>query len=109
MAHGDLEKLTRGERLAIDRRRRGERQRAAAERLQVPLSRYSKWERDLDPEAPSIRVGSLKGHERCYLYRRRSGKTQQEVATDMGICRYWLNRMEIGEADCTDLACYWEA
>lgn len=104
-----LQKLTRGERLMIDRRRRGERQRAAAQRLEVPLSRYSRWERDLDPHAPSIRVGALKAHERCYLMRRRVGRTQQEVAAEMNVCRYWLNRMELGLADCTDLVCYWEA
>lgn len=103
------QKLTRGERLTIDRRRRGERQRAAAARHGVALSRYSRWERDLDPKAPSVRVGTLKAHERCYLMRRRCGKTQEAIAADMGICRYWLNRMELGEADCTDLACYWEA
>jgi len=103
------QKLTRGERLTIDRRRRGERQRAAAARLEVPLSRYSRWERDLDASAPSVRVGTLKAHERCFIMRRRCNKTQQEVAADMGICRYWLNRMELGETDCTDLACYWEA
>lgn len=102
-------KLTNGERLAIDRRRRGERQRAAAQRHEVALSRYSRWERDMDPTAPKVRVGTLKPHERCYLYRRRTGKTQMEVAKDLGVCRYWLNRMELGEVDCTDLACYWEA
>jgi transcriptional regulator with XRE-family HTH domain len=56
-----------------------------------------------------VRVGTLKAHERCFIMRRRCNKTQQEVAADMGICRYWLNRMELGETDCTDLACYWEA
>lgn len=108
MAYGDLEKLTRGERLAIQRRRLGERQRVAAVRHGVPLSRYSRWERDLE-HGPSVRIGVLKVHEQCFIYRRRSGKTQAQIASDLGMCRYWLNRVELGLANCDDLVGYWEA
>lgn len=113
MAHGELEKLTVGERLAVQRRRFGERQKAAAQRHGVSHTRYSRWERGIEQPGPdvvkSLKIGQLKPHEYCFLYRRRAGFTQERVAGEMKVCRYWLNRMELGEADCTDLLCYWEA
>lgn len=112
MAYGELQHLTRGERLLLDRRRRGERQKEAAARLGVSLSKYAAWETDRAKEGetgiPVVEIRSIKAHERCLLYRRRAGFTQEKVARDMGICRWWLNQMEQGKVDCTDLVCYWE-
>lgn len=104
---GELERLTRGERLLIARRSRGEGQKTAALRHGVKFSMYGKWERDT-VKGPSVRVGPLKAHERCLLYRRRSGKYQFEVAADLGFCRFWVNKMERGDAPCDDLLWYWE-
>lgn len=112
MAYGELERLTDGERLVVHRRRLKERQRASALRLGVSHTRYSRWERGLEDPGQdvvgSIKIGQLKPHEYCFLYRRRAGWTQERVATEMGVCRYWLNRMELGEADCSDLLEFWE-
>jgi DNA-binding XRE family transcriptional regulator len=108
MAEVKSSELSKGERLLIDRRRRGERQGKAASRLKVPLSRYSLWERDLLDGAPKVSLGQLKAHERCVIYRRRCGKSQVEVAQELEVCRWWLNQMEAGTVDCTPLACYWE-
>lgn len=68
---------------------------------------YGKWERDV-VEGPTTRVGRLRPHERCLLYRRRCGRYQFEVANDLGFCRLWINRMERGDAPCDDLIWYWE-
>lgn len=106
---GQLERLTSGERLLIDRRRRGEVQSTAADRFGVSPSMYGKWERNLVAGVGAlVRVDSLEAHERCLLYRRRTGKHQWEVARHLGRCRLWINRMERGDAPCDELIDYWE-
>lgn len=107
---GELEKLTAGELLLVDRRRRGETQRQAARRLGVSHSLYSLWERDLEQahQPPIPKLDLLNSNERCLLYRRRSKVTQAKVAADLNVCRYWLNRMERGEVPCDALIGYWE-
>ena len=106
---GELGLLTRGERLLIQRRRLGERQSEAALRHGVSSSMYGKWERDVT-EGPAMvmMIWRLEAHERCLLYRRRCGKGQAEVAKDLGRCRLWINRMERGDAPCSELLGYWE-
>lgn len=104
---GELERLTAGERLLIDRRRRGDTQVAAANRHGVSPFIYGQMERDV-AEAPSINIGQLKPHERCLLYRRRAGFTQARVAKDLKCCRWWLNQMERGQVPCDTLLWYWE-
>jgi transcriptional regulator with XRE-family HTH domain len=109
MSLRELEKLSKGERLLIQRRRRKQSQSEAAKRLGVSYSRYSQWERDLFMEgSPSVKVEPLKAHECCLLYRRRAKFTQERVAKDMGVCRWWLNQMERGAAPCDELIGYWE-
>jgi transcriptional regulator with XRE-family HTH domain len=109
MPYKGLENLTKGERLVLDRRRREERQAASAARLGVSLSRYSLWERDkMTERAPLVKIGHLTPAERCLLRRRREGWTQEEVAAKVGVCRWWLNQMEQGKVDCTELLKYWE-
>ena len=104
---GELERLSNSETQLIRRRRRGESQLQAARRLGLSHSMYSKWERGL-VDCPRERVLPLKAHERCLLYRRRANVTQEDVAQDLRCCRWWVNRMEHGEADCTELCSYWE-
>lgn len=108
MVDEELERLTLGEQLLLHRRRHGRNQREEAELRQVSLSRYSRWERDLEPGPKVLLKGSLAPYERCLLYRLRAGFTQARVATELGVCRHWVHKMETGEADCTKLACYWE-
>ena len=103
----ELGKPTRGERLLITRRRRGEKQYQAAWRLSTTHSMYAKWERDIVP-GPHVKIGRLEPHERCLLYRRRAGFTQAQVAEGLDMCRYWVNLMETGQVSCDDLLWYWE-
>ena len=110
--YGELGALTRGERLLIDRRRRGENQGEAAERLGLTRTSYGAMERDLQPDllkpGQLPKIGKLEVHERCLLYRRRVGKTQEEVALELKCCRWTVNQMERGLAPLHDLVSYWE-
>lgn len=54
------------------------------------------------------RVGKLRTYERCVIMRRRSGKTQAQVARELGCSRRWVTLMELGRAPCDDLTWYWE-
>lgn len=95
----------------MNRRRKEETQAQAAMRHGVSQTRYSRWERGLEAERdiPRVAVGRLRPHERCLLYRRRAGRSQAAVATDLGRCKMWVRQMERGEVDCTELTSYWEA
>lgn len=106
-------KLTEPERLLIGRRRSGQTQAQAAKDWGVSQSRYSRWERGLDPIQAHIKdvptkLSELEPHERCLIYRRRVARTQAEVATDINRCKMWVRQMERGEVDCTELVNYWE-
>jgi DNA-binding XRE family transcriptional regulator len=52
-------------------------------------------------------VEPLEPHEQCFLWRYRSGWTQQECADLMGITRYWYNLMENGRAPSDRLEAFW--
>ncbi len=105
---GPLGRLSCGERLIIDRRRRKETQAVAAKRLYTTPFIYGQWERDED-EGPSIRsVRPLRMHEKCLLYRRRNGMSQDQVAREADRSRWWLNQMERGLVPCKELLTYWE-
>lgn len=101
--------MTNAECLVISRHRLKENQIQAAERHEVSLDMYSRWERGLDPRSPRpfLIAGELKEHETCFLTRRRAGITQKHVAVEMNYCRWWVNRMERGDAPCHDLTAYW--
>lgn len=107
---GELRKLTAGERLFILRRRDGLSQTVEAGRQGVTRFIYGAWELDrnipYDLVIPIIE--KLEPHERCVLYRRRAGKTQDAIAMDMDMSRYWVNLMENGRAPSDDLLWYWE-
>ncbi len=105
---GPLGRLSCGECLLIDRRRRKETQNVAAQRLGISPFLYGCWERD-DKECPRIRsVGRLSSYDRCLLYRRRANMSQDEVASQLGRCRWWINQMERGLKPCDELISYWE-
>lgn len=105
---GELGRLTRGERLLIKRRREGWSQGDAARRHNTTHSMYGKWERDVVKGGPFIQFYKLEPHERCLLYRRRAEQTQDQVATALECCRWWVNQMERGAVSCDDLLWYWE-
>lgn len=104
---GELERLSNSECLLIDRRRRGENQHQAAQRLGTTPFMYGKWERDV-VAGPTTKVLQLRPHECCLLYRRRVGKTQADVAHDLMCCRWWVNQMERGVVSPDVLLWYWE-
>ena len=106
-----LGELSPGERLLLDRRRRGESQVQAAARRGISHTAYGLMERDSEKGTRGVEVleiGELKAHERCLLYRRRAGYTQARVAKELQVCRWWLNQMERGAVSCDLLVWYWE-
>ncbi len=100
--------LTRGEKLAVTRRREGLSQGDAANHYNVSPDTYHKWENDINSTAPSVEVVELSTHEVCYLLRRRSKLTQKQIAALMGTSRVTVNRMENGEVSAAPLAVFWE-
>lgn len=105
--------LRPGERLRLHRRRlKMSRKQLAAE---LKLSRYSIGE--MEREERDIPEGlitwheekDLRAHEKCWVYRTRSDKSQAEVAADLGVSRLWVNKMERGDVCCDTLIWYWEA
>ncbi len=108
-------KLSQSERLLIHRRRLGFTQARAAKRWKLPAHIYARMEngdiltlRRSAFRMPKAGAVTLKDHERCFVMRRRCGKTQHEVAKDLKCSRYWLNLMELGKQPCDTLLWYWE-
>jgi len=100
--------LTDGEKLFLDRRRLGESQSVAAERVGTSLFNYRRLEKA--PELSSgkqPKLGRITKAESCVIYRRRSGMTTQAVADAVGYCRWWVFRMENGQVDPAPLLEYW--
>lgn len=109
----EIGRLTAAETLVVNRRRVGSNQRKMAEFLGVSSACYIANELGLAKERgvqqlKRAKVGRLQKHERCFLYRRRAGKSQAQVAVDLERCRWWVNKMEHGSAPCDDLLWYWE-
>lgn len=102
--------LTAGERLAIARRRAGESKREAADRHGVTLYRYRAWEDDREGSgAPRVALGSLEAHEVLVIRRTRQGLSAQDLAAEMGISRWWLCKMEYGQAPIDALEAHWSS
>lgn len=106
----NLGKLTRGELLRVYRTRAELTQAQFAAHLNMPRNRYSLAERDkvvFDGMAEGLSVLPLETHEACSIARRRSGKTQLQLAEEMNVSRFWLNQMETGLETCKILNEYW--
>lgn len=104
------ERLSPGEALLVWRRRMGWNQIEAAEHFGVSLFKYKLAEYDKAEDFPyrsNLKI-TLKPHEKCLLYRKRSGKTQPEAAHDFGMGRFWLRLQEKGEIACDRLLAHWE-
>lgn len=93
----------------IYRRRRVETQAGAARRLGMPESSYCCAELDQAHgwKIATPRLGGLREHEKCLVFRLRRGWSQQEVADAIDRSRYWLGRMERGEVSAATLCRYW--
>lgn len=105
--------LTPGEQYLIWRRRNKWTQSSAAWELGVPLHAYKLIETDKMSAttgftSPWTKKQALAAHERCLIYRKRCGKTQKEIAAEMGVSRFWFHKMESGAIDSTELMCWWE-
>lgn len=98
---------TRGEALVIWRRRQNLNQIEAAAAHKVHPDRYREWEADRRADIPRRGVLPLQPREVCYLLRRRSGKTQREIAAAIGMTRLWVIKMEEGTAPIDRLRHYW--
>lgn len=84
--------------------RRAEDQHAAAKRLEISRWAYQLREASSE-EHTAIEITPF---EWCRIMRRRVGKSQREVAEDMGISRIHVHNMEAGETNCDQLLWYWE-
>lgn len=98
--------LTPSERILLHRRRRAESQHDAAADYGVTLYRYRQWESG-EEKPPSIALGKVLPHEVCFLRRRRAGISLKDLADRLGVCRWWLCKMEYGNANADRLVAYW--
>lgn len=106
--------LTYGERLLLQRRRRGQSQRQAASAYGVTRYRYRAWELDdngketgpLPPRAP---LGRMHPHEACFILRRRKGLSVERLARRLRVTPEWLTQMEHGAAPVDRLARFWSS
>lgn len=103
------EELTRGERLLINRRRKGQTWYQAAEARNIPGKRYRLQEADKVPNAPFVPANHLTKLEKCFLQRRRWKITQKALGEDLNLSRAWVNQMENGSADPARLIYYWQS
>jgi len=99
--------LTTGERVLILRRRKQESQQAASERHGVSLYRFRQWETD-EEQAPKVALGRLERCESCFVRRKRSGMPLHELASQMGVSRWWLIQMEHGKQSADALVAFWD-
>lgn len=102
--------LSNGEKLLIWRRRMGWNQAEASCYFNCSIFRYKLAEYD---QAKDFKYNdklkiTLKPFEKCLIYRKRSGKTQIEIARKLDMGRFWLRLQETGEVPCDKLLSYWE-
>lgn len=100
-------KLTRAERLLLQRRRRGLTKAEAAERHGVSLYRYERWEAGETLGAPLVGVGRLAFREASLIMRLRAGVGLGAFAGLLGCSGHWVTRMEAGEAPDDRLRAFW--
>jgi DNA-binding XRE family transcriptional regulator len=98
--------LTNGERFMIDRRRRGENQQEAADRLGKTRSWIWMVEKG-QVECPRVALGKIQKHEFAWVLRKRSGMTQEKLGQEIGYSREWVKAMELGRIDALPLFIWW--
>lgn len=107
--------ITPGEQITIWRRRENLSQRDISLLLGVPLADVPKFEQDqLSWDAakfpvvmPYEQLLPIRPYETCFLMRKRANMQQKELAQLLGVSRYWLNIMERGKAECSQLIQFW--
>lgn len=104
------DRLTRGERLAIERRRHRWTQAQAAESHGVSVYVFQRWEKDWHSDPPFVTFESpIQDYEWCFVLRRRSFLTLHQLGELMGLSHKWIHRAERGEVrDVTALVLWWE-
>lgn len=97
------------EKLLLWRRRKNWGQVKAAAHFDVAVFVYKQTEygRMHGFKPPRINLGPLRKHEKCFIYRKRSGKTQKEIARQVGCSVYWLRLQELGKVPAPMLIAYW--
>jgi DNA-binding XRE family transcriptional regulator len=106
----DEKALERHEKFLISRRRSKETQQQAADRLGITRNSYVMLEKGTRefPDIPEPKVMFLLDYERCMLYRRRCGWTQEKLSAESGLSRNWIRQMECGIVSCERLIWFWE-
>lgn len=108
--HIQVSELTGGERLQIYRRRRGWTQaRMAREAYRIAPGYYVRMENGQVEISVKTPMKFLRTCEQCYVARRRSGMSQEELARQLGVCRWHVVKMERGLAPCDALTDFWFA
>lgn len=98
---------TAPEKFLIHRKRLGETQAQAANRMRLSVHSYRVVEQKPTGRRPPA-LGSLEPWEKCLLLRRRKGMTQAELAKALGLSRWWVNLMESGRVPSAALEQYWQ-
>jgi DNA-binding XRE family transcriptional regulator len=95
----------------LNRLRQDRTQAEQAKTMQLSRQVYGDLERSTDLANPDTLTTTLplEPHERCLLYRRRLGHTQQEISQVIGVSRWWCNLMERGLAPSGLLVKFWES
>lgn len=101
--------LTDGEKLCIQRRREGRTQEYMAFVNRIHRNTYNRQEKMANVVMLTVPdPKDLTDNEKCFLLRRRAELTQTDLGEITGFSRFWINQMEIGEADCSPLSSYWK-
>lgn len=105
----EISSLTPAEILIVWRRRKQWNQKKAAEHYGISHFNYAVAEcgkiRKVKLKIPNI--SPLHDHEKCFILRKRTGKTQEEIAANLGCGKYWLRLQEVGKVSCKKLLTYW--
>lgn len=100
--------LTLGERWFIERRRCLLTQVEQASDMDIPLAAYRALEGGtLKFSMPKLKLGKLDPREACTIMRHRKGWSTQDLADRIRVSRYWITRMERGDAPVDTLVAYW--
>ena len=100
-------KLTLGEALLLKRLRSGLTQEQMAAKLREDYDTYRARERGELEQGHRPQLGPVHVREACMVQRKRSKKTQKEIAKQIGVSRVWVHRMERGLAPVRALADFW--
>ncbi len=103
-------KLTPGEELLIWRKRQDWNQIKAAKHYKVSVFTYKLAEYDKTDkfEYAPIHIYPLEPHEKCLIYRKRSGIKQKDLTLQVGCGVYWLRLQEKGKVSADRLLNWWE-